>query len=379
MRSRHVSLGAPLLAAALVFGDVAAGGAATDTSTTTVPPDTTPTTSTSTSTTTTTTAVAPQPGPGDAPSTEVAPSPVATGGDAPVDDFVVPPELLARARAVRRSRPNNLATLLAATRALAHRTGLSLEQAIAIAFGHVPVAGPAHWVHDWLDPRRGPPIHLHQGIDVWAAMDTPVRAPFAGRLRYERGGLGGLAAYVTASDGTYYYLAHLNDAAPLPRHGATVTQGQVIGFVGDSGNARGGPPHLHFEIHPRGGAAVDPKAVLDRWVTEATMSTFALVSAPAAVLSPPGPPAGPPYAPSARPAPAPRALRAVSVRTDRRALSWLVAAVALIALGGGRLRRRVRANMACSPDEHDSGETTRSGQGGPWTRRRSPNDSTSCS
>jgi hypothetical protein len=119
---------------------------------------------------------------------------------------------------------------------------------------------------------------LHQGTDIWAPQGTPIRAPDAGRLRYENAGLGGLAAYVTVADGTYYYLAHMAATAPGLASGATVVQGQIVGFVGDSGNARGGPAHCHFEIHPRGGAAVDPKPILDRWTEDATAYAIALAT-----------------------------------------------------------------------------------------------------
>ena len=358
MRSRLLCLGAPLLAAAsFVPAGVAAGAEPTTTTTSTVISDPTTTTSTSTSTTTTTTAVGDPPGPTTTSPMVPAPPPAAASGDEPLDDsFVLPPELQARVNAVRRSRPNNNAALLAVVRVYAHNAGLPPEQAMVLGLGHVPVAGPAHWVHDWLHPRRGPPIHLHQGIDIWAAAGTPIRAPFAGRVRYEDVGLGGLAAYVTTADGTYYYLAHMSGTAPGVKSGTAVTQGQVVGFVGDSGNARGGPAHLHFEIHPRGGAAVDPKAILDRWVTDATVYAFALATNPTATTAPEPPPApdtgkdAPTVPVSTGPR---RVLRAANARPEGNGMGSIFVVGSLIALCGGRVMRRARANMsASSDDEH---------------------------
>jgi hypothetical protein len=139
-------------------------------------------------------------------------------------------------------------------------------------------------------PRHGPPFHLHQGNDIWAATGTPVRAPFDGSVRYSDGGLGGLGVYLTLPDGTYFYNAHLSATVRGLSSGSSVKQGQVIGFVGSSGNADGGAPHDHFEIHPKGGPAVNPKPILDAWLADAIAQVPALVTAyrgnaPAALVS----------------------------------------------------------------------------------------------
>jgi len=157
--------------------------------------------------------------------------------------------------------------------------GLTAEEAAIAGFGRFPVAGPADYRDDWYEARFGPPFHLHQGTDIFAARGTPVRAPSAGVVRFEDGGLGGKAAYVTQPDGTFYYMAHLDGFAPKLASGAAVKQGQVVGYVGDSGNAVGGSPHVHFEVHPRGGAAVNPKPILDGWLAEAITGASALLAA----------------------------------------------------------------------------------------------------
>jgi hypothetical protein len=163
--------------------------------------------------------------------------------------------------------------------------GLTLEEAAIAGFGHFPVAGLADYRDDWLEARFGPPFHLHEGTDIFAARGTPVRAPFNGVVRFEDAGLGGKAAYVTQPDGTYYYMAHLDGFAPKLSSGSAVKQGDVIGFNGDSGNAQGGSPHVHFEVHPRGGAAVNPKPLLDAWLNEAIASASGLLAANSAGAS----------------------------------------------------------------------------------------------
>jgi hypothetical protein len=95
-----------------------------------------------------------------------------------------------------------------------------------------------------------------------------VVAPEAGILTLTDGGLGGRGAYVTTDEGTSYYFAHLNAYDDSVYSGVSVDRGQVIATVGNTGNAENGAPHLHFEIRP-GGAAVNPKPILDQWQAEA--------------------------------------------------------------------------------------------------------------
>lgn len=151
-----------------------------------------------------------------------------------------------------------------------------------------PVAGPATYTDDWGLPRHGPGdvARTHKGVDVFADRGTPVIASSDGIVaRMATGGLGGVSLRLVAPDGTFYYYAHLDRFAPRLAEGDRVTKGKVLGFVGNSGNAAGTPAHLHYEIHPRGGAAVPPVPFLDRWLAEAEQSVAMLTAAPPSARS----------------------------------------------------------------------------------------------
>jgi murein DD-endopeptidase MepM/ murein hydrolase activator NlpD len=194
----------------------------------------------------------------------------------------MPAALEARMRSVKRTAANSTDGLIAALAPLAPY-GLDATQQAIVGFGRFPVAGPARWSDDWWMPRHTDGRwRLHEGVDIFAAAGTPVRAPVDGVVRVTNGGLGGLAVTVRQPDGTYWYLCHLSAIALGMVDGVTVATGQVVGFVGDSGDAKGGPPHLHLEVHPRGGAAVPPKPVIDRFVADAIARAPQLVAAYAA-------------------------------------------------------------------------------------------------
>lgn len=89
-----------------------------------------------------------------------------------------------------------------------------------------------------------PDGRYHQGIDLFAPRGTSTLAPVAGVVEAVNGDLGGLQYWLTGDDGSLYVGTHLDGFGKVGR----VRAGEVIGIVGDSGNAIGAPPHLHFEI-----------------------------------------------------------------------------------------------------------------------------------
>ena len=128
-----------------------------------------------------------------------------------------------------------------------------------------PVMGPLQIGQGWGAPRDGG-RRRHQGIDLLAPAGTPVVAVTSGhitRLSNQDRGRGGIRLWLRDRRGTAYYSAH--NQHNLVRLGQRVHAGQLVARVGATGNARGGPPHLHFQLHPKGGPPVPPDAVVRRW------------------------------------------------------------------------------------------------------------------
>lgn len=124
-----------------------------------------------------------------------------------------------------------------------------------------PIAGPARFSDDWLTARAGG--RLHEGIDLFATRGTPAVAIADGTLfRVGWNRLGGWRLWLRDSAGTEYYYAHLDAFATAARESARVAAGTVIGYVGDSGDAKGTSPHVHLEIHPGGGGPVRPYPIV---------------------------------------------------------------------------------------------------------------------
>lgn len=120
-----------------------------------------------------------------------------------------------------------------------------------------PIAGKHRFTDTWGAPRAG---HTHQGTDVFADLGTPCVAVVAGNVMTKEGGSAGKSVWLTGKDGTKYFYAHLHGWAV--RRGR-VRAGQVVGYVGNTGNASGGSAHLHFGIQHRG-AWINPYRTLLR-------------------------------------------------------------------------------------------------------------------
>lgn len=116
----------------------------------------------------------------------------------------------------------------------------------AIAGFICPVAGPVSFINDWGFPRSGG--RTHKGTDMFAARGTKLVAVLDGTVSFGSGSLGGKTVHLRAANGLRFYYAHLDGWAPGVSSGQRVSKGTVIGYVGDTGNARGGSPHLHFGI-----------------------------------------------------------------------------------------------------------------------------------
>ncbi len=112
-------------------------------------------------------------------------------------------------------------------------------------------------------PRSGG--RTHKGTDIMREKNTPLVAVVRGAIvsaHNADSGLGGISITMTGTDGNVYYYARLTSIREGIAAGVHVTAGEVTGYAGNTGNAAGGPVHLHFEIRPGGGSAVDPYPTL---------------------------------------------------------------------------------------------------------------------
>lgn len=158
-----------------------------------------------------------------------------------------------------------------ASRALNQTSVLDVNTAVALALIPTleslglptlqvfPMQGRCGFTDTWHQPRSGG--RLHEGVDIMGAKGLAIYATNDGVIsKVSTGGhLGGNAIYVKIPNGTYFYYAHLDSFAPGMAAGVPVKAGQIIGYNGSTGTTT---PHLHFEVHPFGGAAINPYAIL---------------------------------------------------------------------------------------------------------------------
>ncbi len=150
--------------------------------------------------------------------------------------------------------------------ATALKPAIRLSQSGVIIFPMNPLPKCALSKTSFGEPRAGG--RIHEGIDLMASLGQEVYAVDNGVMwRQAIDGqpsatLSGNAWYLRMADGTYYFYGHLSAFAAGLKLGDTVTRGQLIGYVGDTGNPGPGNYHLHFEVHPQGGAAVNPYPLL---------------------------------------------------------------------------------------------------------------------
>lgn len=120
-----------------------------------------------------------------------------------------------------------------------------------------PIQGPMTHTDDWGYPRAGG--RRHQGNDLFSPAGTPNVAVVAGTLRQKYGATSGYGVRLHGDDGNLYYYFHLSSYEGPPRR---VVQGEVVGYTGTTGDARGTSPHTHLEVHPGGGAAINPYPIV---------------------------------------------------------------------------------------------------------------------
>jgi murein DD-endopeptidase MepM/ murein hydrolase activator NlpD len=157
-------------------------------------------------------------------------------------------------------------------------TGIPVRQPPTVtpkltAGGYVfPVYGPSSFTDTFGGPRSDVSGGWHHGDDLFAPLGAPVLAVATGTV-FSVGWntIGGNRLWLRDGQGNLFYYAHLSAFTPLAVNGNKVNAGDVLGFVGNTGDAQGTPTHLHFEIHPLAlialgyDGAVDPTTYLMAW------------------------------------------------------------------------------------------------------------------
>jgi Transglycosylase-like domain/Peptidase family M23 len=217
----------------------------------------------------------PSPPPAEPPPTvPTAPTPTTT---APQEPTATRPDKKrdskAKARKQAPNRPSQPATEESGPGVPAPPFGSSPSAATPVLSGGpyvFPVLGPAAFVDTFGAPRAT--VAWHHGDDIFAPSGAPVLAVAAGTL-FSVGwnDIGGRRLWLRDREGNEFYYAHLSGFSYLAVEGARVAAGEVLGYVGTTGDAAGTPAHLHFEVHPASmlwlgyDGAVNPTAYLESW------------------------------------------------------------------------------------------------------------------
>jgi len=151
-----------------------------------------------------------------------------------------------RYRSIKKDRAQYLQSLAAQAQSGEHHDIVPLPPPYQHLLQYCPVRGTVFFGDGFGAPRYTGHYHLHAGVDILAPRGTPIVAPFDGVARTSYNTLGGNAVYVTGQEG-YVYNAHVDHYSKLSN--GPVQAGDVIGYVGDTGDAIG-TPHDHFEFHP---------------------------------------------------------------------------------------------------------------------------------
>jgi peptidoglycan LD-endopeptidase LytH len=165
----------------------------------------------------------------------------------------------ARSKDVRQRTRTLVARLtqrLDAAKALVERlSGFSPTTMVGGRLIACPVSRPYSYVDTWGAPRSGG--RTHKGTDIMNPYGNKIHAYVDGVISRESyNTLGGITLYLQGNDGNEYYYAHLSRY--FARTGQRVQAGELVAYNGNSGDARYTAPHLHFEVHPGGGAPVNP-------------------------------------------------------------------------------------------------------------------------
>lgn len=148
------------------------------------------------------------------------------------------------------------------------------ERSTRGGFAFPVLLGKHRYSNDWGAPRQN--TGAHEGNDIFAPAGTPVLAVTDGTLqRVGTARVPGNRLYLYTDRGDYFFYGHLSSFEADVRSGKRVKAGEVLGFVGSTGDAEPTPPHVHFEVHPGGGPPVNPYPFLRAWETKRDVPTAA--------------------------------------------------------------------------------------------------------